>query len=50
MNYDDRFILVISGALLSYGESKIPSELSKYFVKGKITEIISLGGIYDRSL
>lgn len=42
MYTDDWFILVLNGVGKGAEANSIPAELSKYFVKGKITDIISL--------
>lgn len=42
---EDWFILVISKAIELDGKSLVHQDLTKYFVRGKITEIISLGDI-----
>lgn len=47
MSNDDRFVLVLGGAFESDGQSRVPSELSKYFVKGKITDVVTLGNVVD---
>jgi hypothetical protein len=47
MNYDDKFVLVLGGALARHKGAQVHQELGKYFVKGKITNVVTLGDVND---